>query len=98
MRKIHLSFLIHLSNTTLFHIKTGKHHFLDESQELHSEQGKCLLRVCEMSGSELGLKLNFCGKLIKCTGFKGKKQQKGIKQNKKQWISWRSDFLFFYFT
>ena len=47
--------------------------------------------------TELDLKLSFGGSLIKCAGFKGKKQQKAIQQNK-QWISSRLNFLNFYFT
>lgn len=66
-----------------FHIKTGKHHYFDESQVFYNEEENYhLLRVYLLSGTELGLKLNFDGSLVKCPGFKCKKQQKGVKQNK----------------
>ena len=47
--------------------------------------------------TELDLKLSFGGSLVKCAGFKCKKQQKAIQQNK-QWISSRLNFfkLLFY--
>lgn len=77
---------------TLFHIKTGKHHLLDKSQVFDNEEGKYhLLSVYWMSGTELGLKLSFGESLTNCIGFKCKKQQKGMKQNK-WWISSRLNF------
>lgn len=95
--KIHLSFLFHLINATLFHFKTGNHHLLGKCQVFDNEEGKYLLRISWMSDTELGLKLSFGGSLINVLVSNAKKQQKTIKQNK-EWISSKLDFLIFYFT